>query len=110
MIRGVLAQSTVTDLDRAEDWYSRLLGRGPDTRPMTGLLEWHLGEGFGLQVWSEPDRAGRSCTVLHDTDLDATAAQLTVAGIENAGPQPGGAGRILQLADPDGNRIVLAGD
>lgn len=110
MIRGVLAHCTVTDLPRAEDWYTRLLGRGPDARPMAGLLEWHLGEGFGLQVWSEPERAGHSCAVLHDTDLDATAAQLTTAGIDNDGPQPGGSGRIVQLADPDGNRIVLLGD
>ncbi|GAB2622445.1 VOC family protein [Pseudactinotalea suaedae] len=110
MIRGVLAHCTVTDLERAEDWYTRLLGRGPDARPMPGLLEWRLGEGFGMQVWSEPDRAGDSCAVLEIVDLDATAARLTAAGLEHDGPQPGGGARILQLTDPDGNRIVLTGD
>ncbi len=39
MIRSLLAQSTVTDLDAAEDWYTHLFGRAPDARPMPGLLE-----------------------------------------------------------------------
>lgn len=109
MISGVLAHCTVTDLERAEDWYARLLGRGPDARPMPGLLEWHLGEGFGLQVWAEADRAGRSSVVLSESDLDAAAAHLSDVGIAHDGPQPGGGARILQLRDPDGNRVVLTG-
>lgn len=109
MIRGVLAQCTVTDLERAEGWYRRLFERGPDARPMPGLLEWHLGDGFGLQVWSEPARAGRSCVVLEETDLDAAAGRLPHAGIAHDGPEPGGGARILQLVDPDGNRVVFTG-
>lgn len=50
MIAGILAQCTVSDLSTAEKWYSGILGRVPDSRPMDGLLEWHLGDGFGLQV------------------------------------------------------------
>jgi catechol 2,3-dioxygenase-like lactoylglutathione lyase family enzyme len=109
MISGVLAQSTVTDLESAEDWYSRLFGRAPDARPMPGLLEWHLGVGFGVQVYSEPDRAGRSAIVLEETDLDSAAARLAREGVGHDGPQPGGGARILQLLDADGNRVVLAG-
>ena len=109
MIRRLLAHCTVTDLDRAEDWYTRLLGRGPDARPMAGLIEWHLGDSYGLQVWSEPDRAGRSSVVLEETDLDGAAAHATEVGIAHDGPRPGGGARVLQLADPDGNRVVLTG-
>lgn len=109
MIRGVLAQLTVADLARAEEWYIRLLGRQPDTRPMPGLLQWQLGDSYGVQVWSEPERAGRSAVVLEETDLDETAVRLTAAGIDHDGPQPGGGARILQLADPNGNRVVLTG-
>lgn len=110
MIRSVYAHCTVTDLERAEDWYARLLGRQADARPMPGLLEWHLGDSFGMQVWSEPDRAGHSCVVLVETALDAAAERLTGAGIDHSGPQPGGGRRILQLVDPDGNRVVFTGD
>ncbi|RJQ85557.1 VOC family protein [Amycolatopsis panacis] len=109
MIRRILAQSTVTDLGRAEDWYTRLFGRGPDARPMAGLLEWHLGETYGLQVWSEPGRAGASTVVLEETDLDAAAAHLRAAGLGHEAAQPGGGARILPLTDPDGNRVVLTG-
>lgn len=109
MIRRVLAQSTVTDLDTAERWYTQLFGSAPDARPMEGLLEWHLGDTYGVQVWSEPDRAGHSTYVLEESDLDAAAARLSEAGIDHGGPQSGGGARILQLADPDGNRIVFTG-
>lgn len=109
MIHRLVANCTVTDLGRAEEWYARLLGRGPDARPMEGLIEWHLGATFGLQVWSEPDRAGQSTVVLGETDLDAAAARLTGVGIEHEGPQPGGGARILQISDMDGNRVVMTG-
>ena len=109
MICGVFAQSTVTDLKTAEGWYTRLFGIEPDARPMPGLLEWRLGDSFGVQVWSEPDRAGKSAMVLEDTDLDTTATRLSEQRIGHDGPQPGGGARILQLQDPDGNRIVLTG-
>ncbi|MGO2053653.1 VOC family protein [Glutamicibacter sp. 287] len=109
MIKGILANCTVTDLARAEEWYTVLFGREPDHRPMPGLLEWHLGVGYGVQVWSEPDRAGNSTIVLDESDLDAEAARLLETGIAHQGPQLGGGAHILQLEDPDGNRVVLAG-
>lgn len=109
MIHRLLDNCTVSDLDRAEQWYTRLFERGPDARPMPGLIEWHLGESFGLQVWSEPERAGRSAVVLGETDLDAAAARATEAAIDHSGPEFGGGARILQLTDPDGNRVVLTG-
>jgi hypothetical protein len=46
--------------------------------------------------------------VLDETDLDS-AARLTERGIRHDGPQSGAGARILQLADPDGNRVVLIG-
>ena len=105
----VLANCTVADLPAAESWYATLFGRGPDARPMDGLLEWHLGESSGVQVWCEPERAGHSSLVLDTDDLDATAAQLTAAGIAHDGPQQATSSRVLQLHDPEGNRVVLTG-
>lgn len=109
MIHGVYANCTVSDPERAERWYTRLFDRQPDARPMSGLVEWRLGDAGGLQVWSEPDRAGNSTAVLAETDLDAAAGRLAAAGVEHGGPEPGGEARILQLTDPDGNRVVLTG-
>lgn len=106
-ITRVLAQATVDDLEGAEDWYARLFGREPDARPMVGLLEWHLGDTFGVQVWREPQRAGHSAMVLDESDLDALATRLRDAGMAEDGPQQATSSRILPLVDPDGNRVVF---
>ncbi|GAA4544031.1 VOC family protein [Pseudonocardia xishanensis] len=108
-ISNVLAQATVSDLDAAEQWYSVLFGRAPDARPMDGLLEWRLGSSFGVQVFAEPDRAGRSSMVLGEDDLDGLAARLADAGVDHDGPQQVTASRILALQDSDGNRVVFTG-
>lgn len=109
MIRGILAQATVSDLERAERWYRPLFGRDPDTRPMPGLIEWRIDDRFGLQLWVDPERAGQGTLVLDDSALEDTVAALTSAGVDHEGTRPGGGGRILALTDPDGNRVVLAG-
>ena len=108
-IQRMLAQMTVTDLDAALDWYGKLFDAEPDARPMPGLAEWHLSPTFGVQVWADPERAGRSTMVLDDTDLDARGDALAEAGLAHESPQPGGAARILPITDPDGNQIVFAG-
>jgi catechol 2,3-dioxygenase-like lactoylglutathione lyase family enzyme len=105
----MLAQMTVTDLDQAVAWYARLFGTGPDARPMEGLAEWHLTPAFGVQVWADPDRAGRSTMVLDESDLDQRIDHLESVGIAHEGPQDASSSRILPLRDPDGNQIVFTG-
>ena len=108
-VQRVLAQMSVTDLGAAEEWYTPLFGGGPAARPMDGLLEWHRGESFGVQVYAEPDRAGTSAMVLDESDLDGLVARLDAAGIAYEGPNDVTASRVVQLADPDGNRLVFSG-
>lgn len=105
----MLAQLTVQDLDHAVAWYARLFGRAPDARPMPGLAEWYPADPFGVQVWAEPERAGRSTVVLGETDLDERVASLDRAGIRHDPPQQATSFRIVLLTDPDGNRIVFTG-
>lgn len=105
----LLAQAVVTDLETSERWYTTLLEGPPQARPMDGLLEWHLADTFGVQVWLDPARAGRSSMVLDELDLDTLAARLTAAGFEHQGPQTVTTSRALVLADPDGNQVVLTG-
>jgi catechol 2,3-dioxygenase-like lactoylglutathione lyase family enzyme len=107
--RHLLAQAVVTDLAAAERWYTALFDSAPQARPMDGLLEWHLGDSFGVQVWLDPARAGRSALVLDESDLDALAVRLSAAGLHHDGPQPVTASRVLVLADPDGNQVVVTG-
>ena len=110
MFTGLLANTTVKDQTLAQDWYSRLFGRGPDAAPMPGLLEWHFTKAWGIQVWAEPERAGCSTNVIGESALDALSDRLTSVDIDHMGPESGGGQRILRVADPDGNRIVFAGE
>lgn len=99
----------VRDLDTATEWYTALFGRGLDARPMDGLVEWHLTPQFGVQLWVDPENSGHCTVVLDESDLDAFIATLEPAGISHDGPQDASASRILQLSDPDGNRVVVTG-
>lgn len=108
-VTGVMANLPVSDPEVAGRWYALVLGGPPAARPMDGLLEWRPVAGGGVQVWHEPARAGGSGCVLAVDDLDYLAARLTAAGVAHDGPQPGGGARLLVLADPDGNRVVLTG-
>lgn len=109
MFTGLMASITVMDQEQAQDWYTKVFERDPDATPMPGLLEWHFGGEFGVQVWAEPQRAGYSTAVIGESDLDVLADRLSAAGIDHGGPQSGGGQQILQIADPDGNRIVFSG-
>jgi hypothetical protein len=106
---GVLAQATIRDLSVAENWYTQLFDRPPDSRPMDGLLEWYLSDGVGVQVWREPDRAGHSTVVLQVDDLDGFAARARDLGLTDGAPRNASASRVLRMEDPDGNRVVVAG-
>lgn len=108
-VTRLLAQMIVTDEASATGWYARLFGRAPDARPMDGLLEWHLGDAFGVQVWTDPARAGRGAMVLDESDLDALVTALDRAGVDHDGPRDVTSSRILIVADPDGNQIVFTG-
>lgn len=57
--------AAVSDIDRAEVWFTDLFGTGPDARPMEGLIEWHFGAAGHLQVAADAERAGGSMVTLH---------------------------------------------
>lgn len=107
MIDLVLAHCAVTDLEAAEQWYRRVFGSAPDTRPMDGLIEWRFGFAHGVQVFRDADRAGGSTVVVGLSDLEQAVARMERDGIDHRGIQPGGGGRLTMLSDPDGNRVVL---
>lgn len=105
----VMAGALVGDLATAEAWYTALFEAEPHARPMEGLLEWHLPDGSGVQVFQDPSRAGSSSLVLTTGDLDAAAARLRAASVTDSDVERGGGARILRLRDTDGNSVVLVG-
>ena len=106
---SMLAQCTVADLTAALEWYEKVFERAPDLRPMDGLLEWHFGRNAGLQVWQEPERAGKSTVVLDVPSLGDELRRLDRLGITHDEPVHTPLSKVVTLYDPDNNRIVLTG-
>lgn len=108
-VSTVMAQLIVSDLDRSVEFYTRLFGRAPDSNPMEGLQEWYFDNAGAIQVYEESERAGQSGATINVDDLDAEVAALDAAGIDHEPLVEANYVRVVQLVDPDQNRIVLTG-
>jgi len=97
-----------TDLAAAEGWYTKLLGRGPDHRPMESLVQWELFGQGGLMLSSSGEIAGKGVMFLYVDDLAAERRRLEGQGISPSNDIPGDYSTMAQLRDPDGNLITLA--
>ena len=110
-ITHVLAVALVSDLDRATQWYERLLGRPADARPMESLADWHLTDGGWLQVFVDPQRAGGVAVNLAVDDFDETRQTLQERGFDTSGASETLTGvHLLPLTDPDGNTVTVIGN
>ena len=69
------------DLAAAEGWYTKLLGRGPDNRPMDTLVQWELFDQGGLALSSDDKIAGRGVMFLYVDDVAAERRRLQGLGI-----------------------------
>jgi catechol 2,3-dioxygenase-like lactoylglutathione lyase family enzyme len=107
-IHNVLAGVAVSDLDEAVAWYAKVLGRGPDQRPMPEVAEFAFARGGWLQLFADEDRAGRSSITLTVDNLDAQLAALKAEGIETGPPTRTDYVDTVILKDGDGNQIVFA--
>jgi len=107
-ILGIYAALTTRDMSEAEKFYSVVFGRGPDDRPMEGLIQWRNVAGANIQVFEDRKSAGFGrCTIVVPKMSHARQA-LSAAGISIKDERQGDFGRIAQLEDPDGNLITLA--
>jgi catechol 2,3-dioxygenase-like lactoylglutathione lyase family enzyme len=96
------------DLAAAEGWYTKLLGRAPDHRPMDTLVQWELFDEGGLMLSSSDEIAGKGAMFLYIDDLAAERCRLQGVGIALGADIPGDYSTLAQLRDPDGNLITLA--
>ena len=97
-----------TDLAAAEGWYTKLLGRGPDNRPMDTLVQWELFEQGGLALSSDDEIAGRGVMFLYVDDVAAERRRLQGMGIVLGDDIEGDYSTLAQVRDPDGNLLTLA--
>lgn len=96
------------DLAAAEDWYTKLLGRRPDYRPMDTLVEWELCDHGGLALSTDDEIAGRGVMFLYVDDVAAERRRLQGLGIVLGDDIEGDYSTLAQVRDPDGNLLTLA--
>ena len=108
VVANVLAGIPVADRGTAIDWYTRLLGRGPDARPMPGLADWHFPHQQTLQLVLDTGRAGGGIVTLHVADIAAARDALAREGIHvDLDDTTSDEVEFGQLTDPDGNSVSL---
>jgi len=96
------------DVDAAEAWYSKLLGRTPDFRPMKTMVQWELSDQGGLAVSSDDIIGSTGAVFLIVDDLESERRRLDSLGIQIGDNLQGDYSTLAQVADPDGNLITLA--
>jgi catechol 2,3-dioxygenase-like lactoylglutathione lyase family enzyme len=106
--RAIYASLLVADLPAAEDWYSRLLGRGPDHRPMDSLIQWDFFAGAGLMVSTSDEIAGKGAAFVYVEDVATERTRLRELGIALGEDIAGDYSTLAQVHDPDGNLLTLA--
>lgn len=110
-IEHVLAVVPVADLEAANGWYERLLGRPADNRPMETLVEWRVTDTGWIQVFLDRDRAGKTLLNFAVDDLDQHVAELSSRGLVPGAIETANKGvRISAIADPDGNQVNFIGN
>jgi hypothetical protein len=106
--KNVLAGVAGSKLEVSVEWYTRLLGRGPDQRLMPEVAEFEFPAGGWLQLFEGNVRAGKSSVTLVVDNLDETLADLKTASIPAPEPTRTELVDTVILKDPDGNQVVLA--
>jgi predicted enzyme related to lactoylglutathione lyase len=105
----LFAGVSVTEFDRALDWYTRLFGRPPDINVHDDEVMWRITEGAWLYVVVDRNRAGSAVVTFSVGDLDTTAARIAARGVRtDAFEKVGDAGRKATFRDPDGNVLSFA--
>jgi catechol 2,3-dioxygenase-like lactoylglutathione lyase family enzyme len=96
------------DLVAAEGWYTKLLGRGPDYRPMDTMAQWELSDQGGVVLSTSDEIAGRGVMFIVVDDVAAERRRLKGLGIVLGDDIEGDYSTLAQVRDPDGNKVTLA--
>jgi catechol 2,3-dioxygenase-like lactoylglutathione lyase family enzyme len=107
-LQKMYAALLTADLATAESWYTKLLGRGPDNRPMETLVQWEIFDQVGIALSTDDEIAGRGVIFLYVDDVAAERRRLQGLGIVLGDDIEGDYSTLAQVRDPDGNLLTLA--
>ena len=100
----------VSDLARAKEWYSRLLGAEPSFLPNAEEAVWTLSEHRHVYVLLDAERAGGGLLTLFVEDYDGIVESIAERGVEPTKKETYSNGvRKATFHDADGNEIGFGG-
>lgn len=105
-VSAVLAALPSADLARSEQFYTALVGRPVDDRPMPVLAQWRWGD-FVLQVVDDAARAGGGLVTVLVPDMAAAVAGIRDRGLSVNFEAGTVVAQAAVMSDPDGNQITL---
>jgi catechol 2,3-dioxygenase-like lactoylglutathione lyase family enzyme len=106
----LFAGMPVSDLARAKDFYTRLLGRQPSFLPNDREAVWTLDDRQHVYVVEDGQRAGGGHVTLFVDNLGRWAKQAAERRIEPTTEETYANGvRKLEYHDPDGNQFGIGG-
>jgi hypothetical protein len=107
---GAVLDVGVTDLGRAEAFYTTLIGREPDLRPQPDQREWrlHRDPEVAFRITGDHGSAGYGQLAIGVADLAAERSRLALhwADLPDVTQKPGVIA-LLRLHDPDANAVTL---
>lgn len=98
----------VKNLSISEEWYTKLLGRHPDNRPMDSLVQREISEQSGLAICTDDEIANKGAIFIYVEDVEAERDRLQNLGIVLGENIQGDYSTLAQIVDPDGNLLTLA--
>jgi hypothetical protein len=107
-IATVFAHVSCSDLAASARWYERLFGKPPDRRTMPGLVEWQFSDSAEVQLYEEKEHAGHSTLTLGVLPIEPERKRLIEGGLQPGPIEETKDFFIMQIRDPDWNRIVFA--
>lgn len=104
-ITSLISVLPVADMQRSLEFYTKLFG-APDLEPMEGVAEYQ----FGSQAWiqlSLEENPKPGAVILGVEDVQATKQAIDSLGISNPEIMDYEGFLVLEVQDPDGNRLAF---
>ena len=108
-VSDVFLSINARDFDAQVAWWTTLLGRDPDRRPMPSCREWDIARVVLFQVLDSPDDA-RVTVSLRIEELASEIERLRRRGLDVPDPrriEGFDSLRLSAFADPEGNTVNL---
>jgi len=98
----------ISNIEASESFYSKVLGREPNDRPMNALVQWRGYSNAGIQLFKDAAKVGNITMTIVVSDIEQTKLFLKDRFPVLGQTQQEEYGKIFQLSDPDGNNLTFA--